>query len=186
MKIFLVFVCLVLASVAYVRNAGSAPYSADLVTVIGGRQSTSKVYVGDSRLRTEVTTNSIQIVTIARLDEKVVYVLIPLQKLFVEKPLREEDGLLAYISDQNAQRELVGTETLKGQSCDKYKMMVRDQVFYVWINKTSHLPMMMFSPNDKTRTEWNNVQVGPQPVDLFKPPGDFQKFITPPVVVEEQ
>src|SRR4051812_26388365 len=149
MKIFLVFVCLVLASVAYVRNAGSAPYSADLVTVTGGRQSTSKVYVGDSRLRTEVTANSVQIVTIARLDEKVVYVLIPLQKLFVEKPLREEDGLLAYISDQNAQRELVGTETLKGQSCDKYKMRMRDQVFYVWINRSSHIPMMMFSPDDK-------------------------------------
>src|SRR6185369_17723041 len=79
MKIFLVFVCLVLASVAYVRNAGSAPYSADLVTVTGGRQSTSKVYVGDSRLRTEVTTNSMQVITITRLDEKIVYVLLPRQ-----------------------------------------------------------------------------------------------------------
>ena len=174
-----------LSGIAAVANAAFAPYSADLVTVTGGRQSTTKVYVADSRLRTEVTTNSMQIVTITRLDEKVVYVLLPLQKVFVEKPLREEDGLLAYISNQNAQRELVGTETLKGQSCDKYKMTVRDQVFYVWINKSSHTPMLMFSADKKTRTEWNNVQVGPQPLDLFKPPGDFQKFVTPPVVIEE-
>lgn len=185
-KCFLMFVCFILSSIAWVQSCWSEPYSADLVTVTGGHQSTSKVYVGESRLRTEATMGQVQVVTIARLDEKVVYVLLPVQKLFVEKPLREEDGVLAYVSDPNAKRELVGTETLKGQSCDKYKIVVRDRVLYVWINKSSHTPMMMFSPDNKTRIEWNNVQVGPQPVDLFKPPGDFQKFTTPPVEIEEQ
>src|SRR5215471_345772 len=98
-RFFLMVVGITLSGIAAVANAAFAPYSADLVTVTGGRQSTTKVYVADSRLRTEVTTNSMQIVTITRLDEKVVYVLLPLQKVFVEKPLREEDGLLAYISN---------------------------------------------------------------------------------------
>jgi len=184
-KFLLMFACFILSSVAWVQNSQSEPYSADLVTITGGRRSISKVYVGDSRLRTEATTGKVQIVTITRLDEKIVYVLLPVLKLFVEKPLVEEDGILAYVSDPNAKREFVGTETVKDQSCDKYKMMVRGQVFYVWINKSSHTPLMMFSPETKTQIEWTNVQVGPQPVELFKPPGDFQKFTTPPAVIEE-
>ncbi|MBI3797908.1 MAG: DUF4412 domain-containing protein [Deltaproteobacteria bacterium] len=185
-KFLLRFVCFILSSLAWVQNSQSEPYSADLVTVAREQRSTSKVYVSEGRLRTEATMGKVQIVTIARLDEKIVYVLLPVQKLFVEKPLSEKDGILAYVSDPNAKRELVGTETLNGQTCDKYKMMVREKMFYVWITKDSHTPLMMFSPESETRIEWSNVQVGPQPADLFKPPGDFQKFTTPPVVIEKR
>jgi len=177
MKEFLLaLVCLTLPSLAGAQNVLSGNYSADLVTINMGRKSTSKVYLGDGKLRTEVSMGPVQVVTITRLDEKVVYILLPVQKMFVEKPLQEADGLLSYVSDKNTTRELVGTEPIKNQPCDKYKMALRDKVFYVWINKSTQIPMQMLSVDNKTRTEWDNVQIGPQPTDLFKPPGDFQKF----------
>src|SRR5262249_40928410 len=169
----------------YAQNALSGNYSADLVTINVGHKSTSKVYVGDRKLRTETDMGPVRVVTITRLDEKVVYVVLPVQKIFVEKPLREEDGLLVYVSDKNARRELVGTEAIKDQPCDKYKMAVKDKVFYVWINKSTQTPMQMLSADNKTRTEWNSVQVGPQPADLFKPPGDFQKFTGAPEIQKQ-
>jgi len=137
---------------------------------------TSKVYIGDGKMRTEVAMGSVQVVTIVRLDEKIVYVMLPVQKMFVEKPLVEEDGLLARVSDKNAERELVGTETVQAQPCDKYKVTIKDRVFYFWVNKSTQTPVRILSTDNQTRIEWNNVQVGPQPADLFKPPVDYRKF----------
>ncbi len=94
----------------------------------------------------------------------------------MEKPLVEEDGLLARVSDKNAERELVGTETVQAQSCDKYQVAVKDRVFYFWVNKSTQTPVQILSIDNQTRIEWKNVQVGLQPTDLFKPPADFQKF----------
>jgi len=184
-KFLLVLVCLTLPGIAGAQNVLSGNYSANLVTINMGHKSTSKVYVGDRKLRTEVTMGPVQVVTITRLDEKVVYILLPVQKIFVEKPLQEEDGLLAYVSDKNSKRELVGTEAIKNQPCDKYKIAMRDKVFYVWINKSTQTPMQMLSVDSKTRTEWDNVQIGPQPTDLFKPPGDFRKFTGAPEIQKQ-
>lgn len=151
-------------------------YSADEVTGSGKNLRTSKVYVGDGKMRTELTMGSVQVVTIVRLDEKIVYVMLPVQKMFVEKPLVEEDGLLARVSDKNAERELVGTETVQGQPCDKYKGAVKDRVFYFWVNKSTQTPVQILSTDNQTRIEWKNVQVGLQAADLFKPPMDYRKF----------
>jgi hypothetical protein len=177
MRIFLLTLVLFsLPGIVLAQGASPVQYSADEVTGSGKNLHMSKVYIGDGKMRTEVTMGSVQVVTIVRLDEKIVYVLLPVQKMFVEKPLVEEDGLLARVSDKNAERELVGTETVQAQPCDKYKVTIKDRVFYFWVNKSTQTPVRILSTDNQTRIEWNNVQVGPQPADLFKPPVDYRKF----------
>ena len=177
-KLFLALVVVGLAGVASAQEDLTKHYSADLVTINQEHRSTSKLYVADNKTRTEVQQGPLRVVTISRPDEKIVYILLPEQKLFVEKPFLEEDGLLAYIADKNAERELVGTETVKEQTCDKYKVTMRGKVLSLWVNKNTRTPVQMASAGQKSRIEWTNVQVGPQPAELLKPPADYRKFIS--------
>ena len=183
--LLLTLVLFSLPGIVLAQEAAPVQYSADEVTGSGKNLRTSKVYVWDDKMRTEVTMGPLQVVTIVRLDEKIVYVMLPVQKLFVEKPLVEEDGLLARVSDKNTKRELVGTETVQAQPCDKYKVAVKDRVFYFWVNKSTQTPVQILSTDNLTRIEWKNVQVGPQPADLFKPPMDYQKFTGVPVTQQQ-
>jgi len=175
-KFFLPFVLFSVAGIAAAQEEPLRHYSADLITVTGKNKSTSKVFVEGNKTRSETQQGPLQVVTITRPDEKIVYILLPKQKLFLEKPFLDADGLIASLSDKNTKRELVGTETVNGQRCDKYKVTVRGQVLYLWVNKSTQTPMHLVSADQQMRMEWSNVQTGPQPADLFKPPPDYRKF----------
>jgi len=54
------------------------------------------------------------------------------------------------VSDKNAERELVGTETVQAQSCDKYQVAVKDRVFYFWVNKSTQTPVQILSIDNQT------------------------------------
>jgi hypothetical protein len=177
MKQFL-FCCILLGVtvVAFAQEVQLDRYSADQVTIYDERnRRTSKVYLEKDKMRSEVDMGPAQVVTVVRLDEKIVYVMLPTAKLFVEKPLVANDGLLLRLADKDTPRELVGSETVQGRSYDKYKMTANGGVFYLWVDKSTRLPVQIVSADNRTRIE--NIQVGPQPADLFKPPPDYQKFV---------
>ena len=160
---------------AFAQEVQLDQYSADQVTIYSERnRQTSKVYLEKGKMRSEMDMGPARVVTIVRLDEKIVYVMLPIQKIFVEKPLVANDGLLLRLADKDTPRELVGSETVKDRTYDKYKMTANGGVFYLWVDKSTQAPVQIVSADNRTRIE--NIQIGPQSADLFKPPPDYQKF----------
>jgi len=175
-KFFLTLMLFGVTGIAAAQEEPLRHYSADLIMITGKTKNTSKVYVENNKTRSETQQGPLQVVTITRPDEKIVYILLPKQKLFLEKPFLDADGLIASLSDKNTERALVDTETVKGQRYDKYKIIVRGQILYLWVNKSTQTPAYLVSSDQQMRMEWNNVQAGPQPAELFKPPPDYRKF----------
>jgi hypothetical protein len=101
--------------------------------------------------------------------------MLPTAKIFVEKPLVANDGLLLRLAAKDTPREPVGSETVNGRNYDKYKMTANSSVFYLWVDKSTQAPVQIVSADNRTRIE--NIQVGPQSADLFKPPPDYRKFV---------
>jgi hypothetical protein len=127
-KLFFALVFVSLGGLATAQEEPPGQYSADLVTIVGRNKSVSKIRIADTKTRTEAKQGPLDVVTITRPDEKVVYILLPQQKLFAEKPFLEADGLFGYVSDHHTERELLGAETVKGQQCDKYKILAAGRV----------------------------------------------------------
>src|SRR4051812_38772377 len=58
-------------------------FSADVVTTAGGQQMAGKVYISKEKSRFEM----MGMVTIARMDKNVVYMLMPEQRMYMEQPV---------------------------------------------------------------------------------------------------
>jgi hypothetical protein len=44
---------------------------------------------------------------------------------------------------------------------------------YIWISKSSHLPVM--SKTEGATTEWESLDIGPHDSSLFEAPAEFQE-----------
>ncbi|MBI3950170.1 MAG: DUF4412 domain-containing protein [Acidobacteria bacterium] len=151
-------------------------YSADQVTTAMGRTVQGKIYVDNGKMRVEMEMLGQQVASIVRPDKNLAYVIMPTQKMIMEVPINPENQMLANANSKDAKRELVGTETIKGQLCDKYKITGGNNVVYLWANKGTHIPVQLQSADQKVKVEWNNVKVGPQPASLFEPPAGYRKM----------
>ncbi len=181
MKNILLTATLLLSTVGLVL--GQSPlvgqYSADHTMMIMGRTIQGKTYVDQGKTRIEIAMAGTQVASIIRPDKKLVYVIMPAQKMVMEMPLNLENQVLTSAHDKNANREKVGTETINGQVCDKYKITSEGTVVYLWANKSTSVPVQLQSADQKVKVEWTNVKVGAQPASLFEPPADYKKMSGP-------
>lgn len=169
----------IISGLAGVQAAPVTQYSADQVVTGKGGARTAKVHVDNGKVRTEMNVDGRRTINIVRVDRKVMYMVMPAQSMYMEHRIRPEDEMVARSYEKDAKREAVGTETVKGQPCTKYKITHGGNVVYLWTNKTNEAPVQMLSADNKTRIEWNNVKVGPQPASLFEPPAGYQKMGMP-------
>jgi hypothetical protein len=164
-------------------------YSVDVVTSQkAGRTFTMRVYVDGNRRRTEQDTDNGRLVLILRGDLNLMYTIIVSRKAYRVRPL--DPSLLKSLDAYELAKgmlispEKIGTETVLGQTCDKYRFSsapVKAQgnqetesatTGVIWISQSTHLPVM--SQTADATTEWENLDVGPQDSSLFSPPADFQ------------
>ncbi len=62
-------------------------YTAEIETQVGGMTTPMKLAVDGQKSRMEMTTQGVQAIVISRVDRKVVYNLMPLQKKYLEMPM---------------------------------------------------------------------------------------------------
>ena len=147
-----------------------------------------RMYVDGDRRRTEQDTVNGRLVLILRGDLNLMYTIIVSRKAYRVRPL--DPSLLKSLDAYELAKGMllspdkVGTETVKGQVCDKYRFSSAPaktqgsqeaestSTGFIWISQLTHLPVL--SQTADATTEWENLDLGPQDSSLFTAPPDFQ------------
>lgn len=159
-------------------------YSARMIMRSAGQTMTMRVYVDNGKTRTEMEMPKIaqnfpgpkKIISIARPDRSVFYIVIPATKSYEERPLNSKESQLAMASDPATPAQVLGTETVNGKLCTKYRMTHEGSSGLMWIGKLDGLPVrfeMEGSPGGIM--DFEDVRVGPQPAALFEVPQGYTR-----------
>jgi hypothetical protein len=152
-------------------------FSADVVTTQGGNTVNAKVFVSGEKSRMEAPGS----ISISRVDKKVVWILMPDQKMYMEQPF---DPKKMTTSSENVEGEIerapLGKDTINGRTADKYKVTYQIEgnksEMFQWIESGSGLPVKSAAIDGSWSVEYRNIKTGPQPDSLFEVPEDYKKF----------
>jgi outer membrane lipoprotein-sorting protein len=166
---------------------GDAPFkmklqfSADLkMTMDDGQVYSSKMNMDNEKTRMTVEAQGQPMIMIIRRDLKKIYNVMPAQKMYMELPFNEQAQKAEQaVFDNAAKWEKVGTETIRNQVCDKYKVTLKEKATFVWINQSNKTPVRVATEDKKAVIDWENYKEGAQPAELFEPPSDCQKLALP-------
>ncbi|MFA5104116.1 MAG: DUF4412 domain-containing protein [Candidatus Margulisiibacteriota bacterium] len=153
-------------------------FSADFVSKAGQALIRGKMFFANNKFRME----NPQAITISRMDKKVVFVLMPGQKMYMEQPITEENtkGLSQKKMAGEMKREKIGNETVNGIKADKYRITYKAQgktdSMFQWIASGIEMPVKTSSVDGKWSMELKNVKFGSQPDALFEVPKGYKKF----------
>ncbi len=158
-------------------------YSADeVITTKDGTSVTVKAYMDNGKMRNEMNTHGMNVVSIIRPDEKKMYSVMPAQKMVMEMPLDPEKmkAKMPSTSGDDGKFELVGPDMVDGAACTKYKMTSKDnKVFFWWVKDATKAPVKMTSDDGSFTIVWKNYKAGPQDAALFEPPAGYQVMNMP-------
>jgi hypothetical protein len=152
-------------------------FSADeVVTTKDGRVITSKAYMDNGKIRSEVSTSGMQMISIIRPDEQKMYAVMVAQKMVMAMPLDPEKikQMMPPGSGGDEKVETVGPDTVDGVAATKYKITNGDgKVVFLWVDAAKQFPVKLVSADGAFTIIWKNFQSGPQDAALFEPPSDY-------------
>lgn len=174
-------VCLVLMTALLVGTMAVAAafqgFSADIVSAHGKQTMQGKIFVAGDKMRFETA----GVVSITRMDKRVVWMLMPSEKMYMEQPFRPENVVPS--SEPVAgevERTLLGTETVNGQAANKYRITVQTDgkrhSFLQWLAVDSLLPLRTAAEDGSWWQEFRNIKEGVPDAALFELPAGYKKF----------
>jgi len=167
MSIVLIFLfCLTPASVIAAND-----FSADATSTSGAGSFQGKIFATKGKIRMDLPEST----TITRIDKKVVWLLMPGEKMYMEVPMDENmGGNIVAGSDKvpgELGRKLLGKETIGGIPTKKYRITYaatgEEGVIFSWINAGSGLPVKTSAEDGSWIYEYKNLTPGAQPRELF-------------------
>ncbi|MDH7500735.1 MAG: DUF4412 domain-containing protein [candidate division NC10 bacterium] len=180
------FFLLLTGMVCLIGSAFAQEFSGEQTTISQGRKEVDLLYFRPDRWRMEAKDADFPDITIFRLDKKVVWKLFPLEKKYMEIPLRPEDLPVPEKIMGEIDRKVVGQEEVEGQMCDKLIVRyssesaeggVAEMTF--WISQQLQVPIRTEAPELGWRTEIKGIKMGPQADSLFEIPQGFEVFVPP-------
>jgi hypothetical protein len=180
---------LILAAPAFAGPGINAEYSAEEVVETADGVTKSKVYSTPTMERREMSDGGQQMISIARHDKKVTWILMPEEKMFMSMPIgqspsKKEDktDLSAYKIDTTP----MGQETLNGVVMNKAKMIMTGKDGskmggFMWTTKEGIIAKLDAlsvekGQKDRFKLEMSNLKIGKQPADLFEIPKGYEKM----------
>jgi hypothetical protein len=163
----------------------SQPFSADMVKTKGNKTTSAKVNMIETAIRTEGTERGKKYITIMRYDRKVLWSIMPEQKMYVEMPMPAGAELATAMKDMmkdvQVKHEPLSSEQVANYHCDKSRMTV------TWRGITTSTVewaaqelggFVVKKLDEKTgeMTEYQNIKLGPQDPSLFELPVGYQKL----------
>ncbi len=164
--------------------AWGVEFSASMVVKDGTKDFPGKIYVSDGKMRQEFIDERGQTVTIVRPDKKVVWVVIPPSRSYLEMPLNTKlPGQFLQIPPQAMNKHLVGHDWVAGYESDKYQVTVpsdrRCEIQTYWVAKKLGLPVKMECRERQFSLEYKLIKEEKLPDRLFEPPPGYRKTTTP-------
>ena len=161
--------------------AAAAQFSALMMIHDGDKLMPGKIYVQDGKLRQEFNDEKGQTITIVRPDQKVIWVIMPLERAYLEMPLRWKlPGQFIQIPKDALSKRLVGHETVNGYETERYEVTVRTgsglekQTF--WLAPKLGTPVKMVCHERRFSVEYKSIKEAPQSDRLFTLPPGYRKL----------
>lgn len=161
------------------------PFSADMTKTKGNKTTTAKVNMIETAIRTEGVERGRKYISIMRYDRKVLWSLMPDQKMYIEMgiPIGPEfaASMKDMMKDVQVKHEPLGSEQVAGYNCDKSRTTVTWQGITAttieWAAKELG-GFVVKKLDEKTGeiTEYQNIKLGPQDPSLFELPAGYQKM----------
>lgn len=175
---FAVLFVLLIAGTAFALQ-----FSADTVMTTGRMKTTGKIYFSGERVRMDMTSPR-PMTTITRLDKKVVWSIMPQQKMYMEIPFNPKRRPMVEGKVQGEiARKLLGTGEVNGHPTKKYlvtyKSEGKETQVYQWIATDINFPVKTEAVDGSWTQEYKNIKLGRQPDSLFKVPAGYKKFQMP-------
>jgi len=143
-----------------------------------------KIYVKDAKMRQEFSDEEGRTITILRPDKKVIWVILPQSRIYMEVPLKAGwPGQFLQIPPNAREKRLVGNERLSGYDTQKYEVSVpargglEKQTF--WVAAKLGMPIKVVVPARKFSIEYKNIKEGGVADRLFELPPGYQKSTKP-------
>ncbi|MBU0630442.1 MAG: DUF4412 domain-containing protein [Candidatus Margulisbacteria bacterium] len=176
--VVLLFTCFVFAF-----SAWSMEFSADVVTKMKKQTMNSKMFMSGNKWRTESKIGRGEQVAIVRADKKVVWVLMPEQKMYMEQKLTPDKTMgMVEKAPGEVSRKKIGREKINGIDCDKYLIVYKgadgESKMYQWLSGDKW-PVRSAALDGSWSTEMKNIKKGKQPGKLFELPGGYKKMPMP-------
>jgi len=166
-------------------SAAAAEFTAQMIIQDGDKTMPAKIFVQNGKMRQAFMDAEGRTVTIVRPDKKAVYVVMPLDRTYMEMPLRAKlPGQFIQIPPDAVTKRLVGTETVNGYVAEKYEVTVRGGEAgvtrqTVWVSQKLGVPIKMVCKDRNLCVEYKNIKEGGITALLFDPPKGYQKTPTP-------
>ena len=121
---------------------------------------------------------------ITRMDKKVIWNIMPAQKMYMEIPFNLKNQPLVEEKLQGEiERKQVGTETVNGHPTKKYlityKSVKKTDQLYQWWATDINFPVKSSAVDGSWTQEYRNIKMGSQPNSLFEVPSGYNKFDMP-------
>ena len=181
--------CLILAVPTFAGPGINAEYSAEEVVETADSMSKTKVYSTSTMERREMSEGGQQMIAITRHDKKVVWNLMPEEKMYIEMPIGqsaekkdEKTDLSAYKIEQTP----MGQETLNGIVMNKGKMIMTGKDGskmggFMWTTKEGIIAKMDAlsvekGKKDRFKLEMTNLKISKKRANLFEMPKGYEKM----------
>ncbi len=153
-------------------------FSADMINKSKAGTFKGKIYIAKDKTRMEMGDS----ISISRMDKKVVWILMPVDKVYMEQPFDPKQA--APTSDTKGseiERKLVGQDTIDGKKADKYQVTYKSpagtvEKMFQWTVAGIEVPVKMAAVDNSWTMEYKNINTGKQPDSLFEVPAGYQKF----------
>jgi hypothetical protein len=173
---------LLLSLFAFSAVASAAGFSADIVSCGGKEIMTGKIYLAGDKIRTEYS----QMITIMRMDKKVIWMIMPEEKMYMEQPfdlsnIRNRVPSAEPAADE-VERVLIGQEAVNGYAADKYRVTVKtpkgQSSHYMWLSGDPGMVMAVKTAaiDGSWWQEFRNIQLGTPDDALFELPAGYSKM----------
>lgn len=163
------------------------PFTADMVVNANDKTFRGKMYAGNHALRMQVEVKpGMESTSIVRYDKKVIWVLMPGEKRYMEMPMTPRvGGMVATLRDQNTKSEIkdLGAEKIGRYACEKYRIHWthngHESNGLVWVASSGDVKGLIVRAEDEksgATTEYSNIRPGEPAATLFELPAGYQKF----------
>ena len=176
MRIGSIFLLIGVVFLLLLGSAQAADFSAEVVNINQGQTTRAKIFIQTDKIRME--TPGTEEYTILRSDRKVIWIVIPEEKTYIEIQSPHVRGAEVKMKGE-LKRGYLSSETLNGYATKKYEVhyLDKDTVHkaHQWVASDLNYPIKISALDGSWTTEYRNIQVGPQANSLFEIPEGFDR-----------
>jgi len=158
----------------------AADFSGDMIQTTQMGVKKLKIFVSGDKSRVE----SEDSIIITRIDKKVMWIIMPQQRMYMEQSLNPEHLMTPMDKyPGEIERTLIGREVIDGRAVDKYRIVTAiamgatemKSTMYQWLAPDLGFPIKMAAEDGSWMVEYKNIRQGGQAASLFEVPAGFQK-----------